>query len=343
MHPSALRDRLVAGLRAFAWDEWAQMGFLASPARASLWAQDPEALIVFTLEVGRDDPRLFDELLDWLLVNESLLSVRRLRALCDGPDDERLVDAALGWVAQHRPRARLASRARVGTFERAPDLLFRGLGADVRRPDAAFAAAGWLRSATRPSRKSRRPDLRAPVNLSFRLRELLGVGVRAEVVRFLLTVVAPSADARTIAASACFAKRNVHEALTALHDAGVVRRWTVGNEQRYVIADRAGWAHLLDVAPADLPTEQPWPQLLHGLRTLLRWVQRPDLAELSDYMRASHARDVLEVVRGDFAYAGVDVGRSTAEGAWDDLEALVEDVLLRLAPQGGDDPVGDKR
>jgi hypothetical protein len=40
-----LSDRLVA----FAWEEWAQMGLLATPHRRSPWAQDPEALIVFTL------------------------------------------------------------------------------------------------------------------------------------------------------------------------------------------------------------------------------------------------------------------------------------------------------
>lgn len=64
------------------------------------WAQDPEALVVFTLEVARADPGLFDELLDWLLVNEKLLSVRRLRAMCADPEDERLLAGALGWLAR---------------------------------------------------------------------------------------------------------------------------------------------------------------------------------------------------------------------------------------------------
>jgi hypothetical protein len=32
-----LSDRLVA----FAWDEWAQMGLLATPHRRSPWVQDP--------------------------------------------------------------------------------------------------------------------------------------------------------------------------------------------------------------------------------------------------------------------------------------------------------------
>jgi hypothetical protein len=77
---TAFSEQLRGQLLGFAWDEWAQMGVSAVPRRVSRWAQDPEALIVFTLEVARSDPRLFDELLDWMLRNESLLTVPRLRA-----------------------------------------------------------------------------------------------------------------------------------------------------------------------------------------------------------------------------------------------------------------------
>jgi hypothetical protein len=107
---STLSRRLSDQLVAFAWDEWEQMGALATPHRSSPWAQDPEALIVFTLEVARADARLFDELMDWLLINKSLLSVRRLRAMCIDETDRALVAASLGWLSRQRPRARLGNR-----------------------------------------------------------------------------------------------------------------------------------------------------------------------------------------------------------------------------------------
>ena len=56
---------------------------------------------------------------------------------------------------------------------------------------------------------------------AFRLRQLLGVGARAEAARFLLTVRAPSVTAQVVTESAGYAKRNIHEALAALHWAGV--------------------------------------------------------------------------------------------------------------------------
>lgn len=77
MQISALRARLNSALLEFAWDEWAQMGVLTT--REHRWAQDPEALLLLTLEVARDDPRLFDEVLDWLVRNEPLISLRRIR------------------------------------------------------------------------------------------------------------------------------------------------------------------------------------------------------------------------------------------------------------------------
>lgn len=71
------------------------------------------------------------------------------------------------------------------------------------------------------------------------------------------------------------------------------------------------------------------------MRKLRRWLHDPGLDELLDYLRASRARDLLEEVRRDFAYAAVPVGSRPAEGAWDDLESLVDDVLRELST---DDP-----
>ena len=159
----------------------------------------------------------------------------------------------------------------------------------VRDPDPAFAAVGLLRSEAKPTGKAVRPDLRAGINLAFRLRELLGVGARAEVVRFLLTVAAPAVSAQAVARSAGFAKRNVHDALVALHAAGVVSLWTVGNEQRYQI-DRSAWTQLLAIDGAGLPQERAWPQLLAGLRKVRRSLHGPGLDELSDYLREPGAR-----------------------------------------------------
>ena len=92
-----------------------------------------------------------------------------------------------------------------------------------------------------PSRKSSPPDPLAPINLAFRLRQILGLSVRSEAVRVLLITDAPRVNAQTLAQSTGYAKRNVHEALAGLSKAGVVSAFTVNGEQRYK-ADRPAWA-----------------------------------------------------------------------------------------------------
>jgi hypothetical protein len=295
-------------------------------------AADPEALLLFTFEVARADARLFDEVLDWLVVNERLVSVQRLRNLCRDETDRALVDASLAWAAQWRPRARLASKdQRSGSSHANAEPLFRGLPARVRRADETFRAHGWLKPPTERSGKSQPPNVLAPINFAFRLRQLLGLGARAEVVRFLLTVDAPRVTAQVIAESAGYAKRNVQEALTALHSADVIDAVAVGNEQRYSV-DRERWAALLGLGPDELPRHRDWPQLFDALRRLLRWLEDEDHESRSDYMLASEARHLVEQIAPELHYAGVrtDAAGHPGAGYWQDFVALVNAAVRAL-------------
>lgn len=315
MDPSTFRSELSAVLVRFAWDEWSQMGVFAASERMSVWTQDPEALILLTLEVGRDDARLFDEMLDWILTNESLLSVRRLRALGRDEEDARLTDAALAWVGRQRPRARL--RAEGAPTDGLTPLFRRG--GPIRRPDPDFARAGYRRSQLKPSHKSRPPDPLAPINLAFRLRQILGVGVRAEVIRLLLTSDAARMTANALAQTAGYSKRNVHEALTSLAQAQVIETLAVGSEQRYCTHPEL-WLGLLTPAGGGFPPSRDWPLLFGALRRILRWLHGAQAGSHSAYITTSHIRDLLDSLRPDLAHAGLSVPRGVDPAtAWQDL------------------------
>jgi len=330
MQISDLRRTARARLVTFAWDEWGQMGVSASARRADRWAQDPEALLLFTFEVGREDPRLFGEVLDWLALNERLVSVQRLRNLCHDDADRTLAEAALSWVAHSNHQTERRPRPAKSEASSAVQL-FRDVKADPRRADAPFRAHGWLMPPIVRSGKSQVPNLQAPINFAFRLRQLLGIGARAEAARFLLTVYAPSVTAQVITESAGYAKRNVHEALTALHWASVIDSVTVGKEQRYRI-DRERWGTLLGLPADGLPTERPWPQLLHALRVLLRWLDDEQHERLSPYMLASEARTLAEEINPELRYADVRIPSAGRHGAeyWQDFVELVEAALASV-------------
>lgn len=330
MQISDLRQEVRARLVAFAWDQWEQMGVSGTARRADRWAADPEALLLFTLEIARGDARLFDEVLDWLALNERLMSVQRLRNLCRDDTDRALAEAALAWVAQPRSPTERGSRRRASESSR-PTQLFRDVKVDARRADNTFLMYGWLKPPTERSRKSQPPNLLAPINIAFRLRQILGIGARAEVARFLLTRQAPSVTAQVVSASAAYAKRNVHEALTALHSAGVIDAVTVGNEQRYGI-DRERWATLLGLTEDGLPSERDWPQLFRSLRVLVRWLEDEQHDKLSDYMLASEARTLADEIVPELRYAGVRVPLDGRPGAeyWQDFVEQTRAALTAL-------------
>jgi hypothetical protein len=328
MSTSATRERLEPALLAFAWNEWSQLGILARPELRSEWAQDIEALLLFTFELARADPRLFDEVLDWLVTNEHFISVRRLRTLAKHGDDPSLAAAVLEWLAQHRPQARFATSDGQSQAD-GQQRLFFDEGFPVRHPDGAFAKHGWLRSAAEPTKKSSAVDLRTPIAFGLRLRRLLGTGARAEVVRFLLCTDESRSTAAVIAGSAAYTKRNVQEALYELGDAGVATAASTGYDLRYGI-DHARWAALLD-HESPFPIHVQWLQLLRALTRILRWLRADATRPTSEYLQASSARALIEAVSHDLQWAGITPPAShTSADALRDLDEIVTSSLRLL-------------
>ena len=311
---SELREDLRRRLSNFLWNEWGQMGVSATSSQLSPWAADPEALLLMSFEVGREEPRLLDEVLDWLIVNERLISVQRLRNLGRDQSDRVLVEAAIGWLGEKRKRPRLGAKPRTSEPDK-PHPFYRSSQFPVEDPDPAFLAQGFIKPRSGPSWKSQAPDLGRPINLAFRLRLLLGIGVRAEAVRVLLTAQAPWVDVKTLAASTGYTKRNVQEGVAALTTAGVLKLWGVGNEQRFE-ASHEGWARFLGLDR--LPQHVDWPQIFAAYRRLLRWLADPANQNLSDYMLASEARTLVEEISPDLLFAGVaiDAGGESNDSAY---------------------------
>lgn len=326
MQISEFRERAHARLAAFLWDQWGQLGIQAHVARHDEWAMDPEALILLTLEVGREEPRLTDELLDWLVVNERLISVQRLRNLSTGEEDRALVEAAIGWLAGRRRRPRLQAK---GANEPRPrrEPFYRRLGYLVADPDPAFLAQGFVKPPVEPRFHSGSPDLYSPPAFAFRLRALLGFGARAEAMRVVLTVDAPWMNVQAITASTAYTKRNVQEALSQLRGAGVLDSSTLGNEQRFQ-APHERWARFLGLDR--FPAHRDWPHLFSAWRRLLRWSAEAESAQLSPYLVSSAARTLVEEIGGDLRFAGVHFDASGPPG--EEYWQPISEELLRLLP-----------
>ena len=327
MSLSTVRARVGSTLLDFVRDQWSQMGVFMFGSRRDTWAQDPEALLLFSLEIGRDDARFFDELLDWLRTNGDLVSGRRLAALAKHDPALPIVEASVEWAAAHGSPLRLGSGIVAASAE--PVALLRHEGLPGRH-DEIFLSHGLLKPPTVPSGKSSAPDLDLPINLAFWLRRHFGVNARAEIVRFLLTSGVPDARALAISAAAASTKRNVSDALAHLAAAGDVRRTWVGNEARYAI-NRERWMTVLGLEEDRIPGHRDWPQLLHALVEIRRFVFQPELDEMTDYQRASVARELMHRLAPALLHAGVPVSdRRTGADFWATFVENVDAALARI-------------
>ena len=60
----------------FLWRQWSQLGVASASAQhRDGWILDPEALLLLSATFARVDPRLFDEIMDWLVRNANFVNV----------------------------------------------------------------------------------------------------------------------------------------------------------------------------------------------------------------------------------------------------------------------------
>ena len=65
----------------FLWRQWSSLGVAGQSRGDDVWIIDPEALLLFTFTLGRHEPRLFDEVLDWLQANGRFINILRLKRI----------------------------------------------------------------------------------------------------------------------------------------------------------------------------------------------------------------------------------------------------------------------
>lgn len=337
---SELREKVSQEFLDFAWRQWAQAGVAANITFFDPWAIDPEALILFTIAVARRDPRLFDEIMDWMAVNRQLVSLQRLRNLSSRfPIDPQLIAAVIAWTEDSRSSVPHGPRMAEGRQLQMRPVFGQDVLSFIGEPDPTFAQHGYVRPKVIRSQKSRAPDPKIAANFAFLLRHLFGPGSRSEAMRILLTFADGPLDVARISDEAGFAKRNVNESLLSLAASRTIKARRLRNE-RVFIAYRDKWANLLEIGPSAefMPVFVSWVHLLPAFAEISEWLDRMIEAEHSEYMISSSARDLMEQISIDLDMAGLDIGPKTSSHGVAYLPVFVDtvDMLLCIIAARGD-------
>lgn len=312
------RDIFLNNILGFLWRQWSAIGVLGEARARELWAVDPEALLVFTLEIGRYDPRLFDEVTDWLVTSGHWIDIQRLRGILRKSSEEscRLMGAVSEFLASQGEERKWSNLAKLYfrdiSEEREP--LFKlkyakkhGAGILGVPVDETFSKYGFFRALLKPSGKSRQVIPTAESNIRFMLRGLFGVGSRAECILYLLTHEAghPSEIAQAIGLSV----RGAQDALIELSKSGLVMTRIKGKRKiEYWLSQRQWWEFLSKGSIEEIkrPVWIDWISLFNAL--LKVWTTLLEIGDTkSEYVKSSKLRDAMEIVGNEFAQSGIDI------------------------------------
>lgn len=209
-----------------AWSLWAELGVDGAARRHDWQAIDLEPLIIFTARLGASDSRLRASTIDWCIANARFASALRLR--------------------------NLAEHASAGTRE-----AFGPYAVTVRaHAKAPWPGQGDPLTLFHPERASP-PDLRRPSLVQLRLRALVGVSARAEILKLMLADPERPQPASTLAADAAYGKGSIAQALEMLTMAGIVQVQPHANRLLYRLSRPAELALALQWLPAVYPDWRP--------------------------------------------------------------------------------------
>ena len=231
MPQKKFKDFFLDNVLDFLWGEWSSLGVSGGGSRPEdVWIIDPEATLVFSLEMTRYEPRLFDEILDWLVVNGKWVDISRLRGILkEAPEmTKRLTSAVANYVSQEAPTYKRKWEALASLYKKAmpesPTTLFLTKDGKPHPPPKTdnhiFLNYGFRREVFVLRKMTRPVSVSKISNLRFLLRALFGLGSRSECIAYLLTHEAghPSEVAREIGLSI----RGAQDTLIDLSESGLV-------------------------------------------------------------------------------------------------------------------------
>jgi hypothetical protein len=288
-----LRDRLLDVV----WRQWTSLGV---SGRGESWSGsviDPEALLLFSCTIARYDPRLFDAVLEWLRINGRFINVQRIKRmlkeeLFGGESVLRAVAAATSTSVDEAKWMRMSRGAKHKRVSKESLFFLKGGGPlpIVQEPDDLFAKYGLLRDRYR-ARGVAEPFRPEPLsNLLLRLRALLGVNARCEILQFLL--LNGRGSPRAMAKDCYYFPATISKALAEMNRSGYVVSRTEGRHRFYKLVPDT-WKELF-VGDESKTNWVVWARLFSALEQIWLFLDQRDLSGKSALAQASSLRRLLK-------------------------------------------------
>ena len=303
-----LARRLREAVLDVIWRQWRAVGAQAIAGKRAGSVVDPEALILISVTLMREELRLADLVNDWVALNSDLLSVQRVNNLSAAyPATTR---EQLSWLAGV-------------AFERGKDSRWRSI---VKRSPQVGAAPNSSHSLRTDKNRAIRPRFAGPATLMLQLRLGLGVGAKADVLAYLLAMEGGRTTVREIASATSYTVATVRR---AAEDMAAARLIHASSSQPVTYrANRDGWTGVLGLTDGP-PMWRSWHDRFLFAVEFLVYAQEVAKLPMSPYAAGVKGRELLEKHRSAFEKDLVTVWSEHTPVA--DWMAFVENAVETLA------------
>jgi len=300
------KEKYLEHMLSFLWRQWSALGVAGYAESKDNRVIDPEALLLFSCTISRYDARLFDEILDWLTRGE-FINIQRLKRILTREifAGERVLAAIAGYLTEKSKSLKWKGFDGITNSAGEENLFLAKDGKQIAHygdRDPSFQKHGLLRGPI----KLRGRHLHFPpvettrLLFNIKLRALLGISARAEIVAYLLTH--ESAHPSLIAREIYFSQKTVQDALVEMAQSGLVRVRSAGREKHYWL-NRSEWLSFLGLQ-GNIPKWVNWPLLLSALERIWLKLNQPGFMEMGALLQSSELRILMQDIRPNIESAG---------------------------------------
>lgn len=335
------KDRFQEKIFDFLWRQWSALGIAGTTKSQGSTIIDPEALLLFSLSICRYEPRLFDEIIDWLFMNGQLINVQRLQQMqlnynfCCGSQLSAIAELL---SKKSNYRLKWSGLAKKYYQEPSEPLFFDKSGNALPCPANRDATPEFLSHGLRRGRINLRGysqgfDPQNPCCLLLRLRAFLGINARAEILCLLASGQEshPSQAARLTG----YYQKTIQTALVEMAQSGIILTRTSKKEKFYRLK-----ANTLDALLKPAGISPQWiycPPLLKAFETMGQKLNELSKQELDSLLLYSELKKLMLSVHKSCSDAGFKEIMAYDENLpLDDFERHFQAFLLTLVLRSGE-------
>jgi len=299
------RDKYLEQLLSFTWRQWSALGVAGYGETKDNWVIDPEALLLFTCNIGRYEPRMFDEVLDWLNTNGEVINIQRLNRIirCEQFSGVYVLSTIADFMSQHDKSLKWKRLSHSRVQESTENLFYLKDGSPIEqfgKPEKIFIKHGFTRGRIELRKHTQPVRIIYNTGFLFKLRALFGINARCEIILYLLTH--ESAHPSRIAREIYYSQKRVQDTLIQMTQSGLIRVRPVGKEKHYWLNSKE-WFRFLKHEGKPLQWIN-WPLLLSAIEQV--WIKLNDriFLELEPLMQSSELRVLMKTIRHNLETAG---------------------------------------